>query len=138
MPASGWPGCTPPQAYPAIDAMLARIQNDLFDLGADLATPDDGKPLGYEPLRIVASQVAGLETDIDALNAALAAAALLRPAGRLAGCGRAASGPHRRPARRAAAWWRSAQTGASTSIREALQIHQPALGLPVRRRPGGQ
>ena len=41
-------------AHPEIDAMLGRIQNDLFDLGADLATPDDGKPLGYEPLRIVA------------------------------------------------------------------------------------
>ena len=44
------------KTHPEIDAMLARIQNDLFDLGADLATPDDGKPLGYEPLRIVASQ----------------------------------------------------------------------------------
>ena len=37
-------------SHPDIDAMLARIQNDLFDLGADLATPDDGKPLGYERL----------------------------------------------------------------------------------------
>lgn len=54
-----------------LDAILGRIQNDLFDLGADLATPDDGKPLGYEPLRIVASQTARLEVDIDALNAAL-------------------------------------------------------------------
>lgn len=52
----------------AIDAMLARIQNDLFDLGADLATPDTGVDPGYEPLRIVASQVARLESDIDALN----------------------------------------------------------------------
>ncbi|BCH30477.1 cob(I)yrinic acid a,c-diamide adenosyltransferase [Mesorhizobium sp. L-8-10] len=58
-------------SHPAIDAMLARIQNDLFDLGADLATPDDGKPLGYEPLRIVASQVTRIEADIDALNANL-------------------------------------------------------------------
>jgi cob(I)alamin adenosyltransferase len=55
-------------AHPEIDAMLGRIQNDLFDLGADLATPDTGKDLGYEPLRIVASQVARLEADIDALN----------------------------------------------------------------------
>lgn len=51
-----------------IDAMLARIQNDLFDLGADLSTPDDGKPLAYEPLRIVASQATRLEADIDQLN----------------------------------------------------------------------
>lgn len=55
-------------AHPAIDAMLGRIQNDLFDLGADLAVPDDGTPLDYEPLRIVASQVDRLEKDIDLLN----------------------------------------------------------------------
>jgi cob(I)alamin adenosyltransferase len=54
-----------------IDAMLMRIQNDRFDLGADLATPDTGKPLGYEPLRIVQSQVDRIEADIDALNARL-------------------------------------------------------------------
>ena len=54
-----------------IDPMLARIQNDLFDLGADLATPPSEEPLGYEPLRVVAGQVAWLETAIDALNADL-------------------------------------------------------------------
>ena len=54
--------------HPEIDAMLARIQNDLFDLGADLATPDTGKPLSYEPLRIVAAQTARVEADIDLLN----------------------------------------------------------------------
>lgn len=58
-------------AYAEIDAMLARIQNDLFDLGADLSTPDDGQPLSYEPLRIVASQVSRVEADIDQLNANL-------------------------------------------------------------------
>jgi cob(I)alamin adenosyltransferase len=55
----------------ALDAMLARIQNDLFDLGAELATPDDGKPKDYEPLRIVPAQVERLERDIDSLNAEL-------------------------------------------------------------------
>ena len=55
-------------SHPQVDAMLARIQNDLFDLGADLATPDTGKELGYEPLRIIASQVEKIERDIDALN----------------------------------------------------------------------
>ena len=55
-------------SYPAIDAMLSRIQNDLFDLGADLAVPDDGKPLDYEPLRIIASQTDRVEKDIDLLN----------------------------------------------------------------------
>lgn len=54
--------------HPDIDAMLMRVQNDLFDLGADLCVPDDGKPLGYEPLRIVAAQVKRLESDIDSLN----------------------------------------------------------------------
>jgi len=54
--------------HPAIDAMLSRIQNDFFDLGADLAVPDDGKPLGYEPLRITAAQTDRVEKDIDLLN----------------------------------------------------------------------
>src|SRR5688572_15969815 len=53
---------------PDVDAMLGRIQNDLFDLGADLATPDRGEPLPYEPLRILASQVVRLESEIDLLN----------------------------------------------------------------------
>lgn len=52
-----------------LDAMLGRIQNDLFDLGADLATPEREKPLGWEPLRIVAAQVTRLETEIDLINA---------------------------------------------------------------------
>src|SRR5580692_2444101 len=52
------------------DAMLARIQNDLFDLGADLCTPEGGKR-GAGALRIVAAQVKRLETEIDAMNAEL-------------------------------------------------------------------
>jgi cob(I)alamin adenosyltransferase len=55
-----------------VDGMLARIQNDLFDLGADLCTPDIGEPLSYEPLRIVQEQVERLEREIDLLNAELA------------------------------------------------------------------
>ncbi len=51
-----------------VDAMLHRIQNDLFDLGADLCTPDTGADLGYEPLRMVPAQVSRLETEIDLLN----------------------------------------------------------------------
>ncbi|MEI2299421.1 cob(I)yrinic acid a,c-diamide adenosyltransferase [Ensifer sp. MJa1] len=54
-----------------LDQTLMRIQNDLFDLGADLATPDTGEPPHYEPLRIVAAQVTWLETEIDRLNADL-------------------------------------------------------------------
>ena len=56
----------------ALDRMLERIQNDLFDLGADLCTPDTGEKLEYEPLRIVPDQVARLETEIDTLNSDLA------------------------------------------------------------------
>ncbi len=57
---------------PTIDPMLARIQNDLFDLGADLCVPDRGEVLEYGPLRIVNEQVKRLEHDIDLLNAELA------------------------------------------------------------------
>jgi cob(I)alamin adenosyltransferase len=60
-----------PQMLSELDRMLAAIQNDLFDLGAELATPDDGEPKDYEPLRIVASQVERLERDIDLLNSEL-------------------------------------------------------------------
>ena len=52
------------------DAMLARIQNDLFDLGADLCTPEGGSRASGA-LRIVAPQVERLEAEIDAMNAAL-------------------------------------------------------------------
>jgi cob(I)alamin adenosyltransferase len=58
-------------SHPALDAMLGRIQNDLFDLGADLATPDTGEQPSFEPLRIVAAQVARVEADIDKLNKAI-------------------------------------------------------------------
>ncbi len=57
---------------PELDAMLFRIQNDLFDLGADLATPDTGEKLDYEPLRIIEAQATRLENEIDALNAHIA------------------------------------------------------------------
>ncbi|MGC9371544.1 MAG: cob(I)yrinic acid a,c-diamide adenosyltransferase [Paracoccaceae bacterium] len=56
-----------------MDQQLARIQNDLFDLGADLCRPDMEKDAEaeYTPLRIADSQVARLEAEIDAMNAAL-------------------------------------------------------------------
>jgi cob(I)alamin adenosyltransferase len=56
----------------ALDAMLATIQNELFDLGADLCVPDRGQKFEWEPLRIIASQHQRLERDIDTLNADLA------------------------------------------------------------------
>lgn len=55
---------------PELDAMIGRIQNDLFDLGADLAVPErEGKA---ERLRVLSSQVERLERDIDQLNESLA------------------------------------------------------------------
>ncbi len=53
------------------DAMLSRIQNDLFDLGADLCTPEQIDP-PYPPLRITDGQVERLEREIDAMNTDLA------------------------------------------------------------------
>ena len=51
-----------------LDEMLSRIQNDLFDLGADLCVPDTGEKLEYEPLRMTKAQVERVESDIDRLN----------------------------------------------------------------------
>ncbi|MBI1234040.1 MAG: cob(I)yrinic acid a,c-diamide adenosyltransferase [Alphaproteobacteria bacterium] len=52
----------------AIDAVLMRVQNDLFDVGADLCVPDRGEKLEWEPLRATADQVRALEADIDRFN----------------------------------------------------------------------
>lgn len=54
-------------AKPTLDAILERVQNDLFDLGADLATPH-APDLKFEPLRIQPSQVDRLEAEVDQLN----------------------------------------------------------------------
>jgi cob(I)alamin adenosyltransferase len=55
-----------------LGAILARIQNDLFDLGADLCSPDKGKGPGGARLTVTEAQVTRLETEIDGLNAKLA------------------------------------------------------------------
>ncbi len=60
-----------PDGETQIDGILANIQNDLFDLGADLATLDEGSKPDHEPLRIVPAQVERIEKDIDRLNADL-------------------------------------------------------------------
>jgi cob(I)alamin adenosyltransferase len=57
-------------AEPDVDAMLARIQNDLFDLGADLCVPQADSD-ARSRLRLAASQVERLEQEIDAMNAEL-------------------------------------------------------------------
>jgi len=58
-------------SQPVLHDMLLRIQNDLFDLGADLATPEGDEKPEFEPLRLVESQVKRIEADIDLLNADL-------------------------------------------------------------------
>jgi cob(I)alamin adenosyltransferase len=51
-----------------LDQMLARVQNDLFDLGADLCIPEDGSEIAAKALRIAEPQVERLEREIDAMN----------------------------------------------------------------------
>lgn len=58
------------ESNPALDAMLARIQNDLFDLGADLCFPDEAKD-GGERLQVSDAQVSRLEAEIDEMNRSL-------------------------------------------------------------------
>ncbi|KZM51153.1 cob(I)yrinic acid a,c-diamide adenosyltransferase [Labrenzia sp. OB1] len=59
------------ETVPEVDAFLGSVQNDLFDLGADLATPETDEDLGYEPLRVTDAQVEAIEQAIDVLNADL-------------------------------------------------------------------
>jgi cob(I)alamin adenosyltransferase len=55
--------------HPGLDAKILRIQNDLFDLGADLCVPDRGEKLEFEALRITEGQVERLEAELDEMNA---------------------------------------------------------------------
>ncbi|MGO9173200.1 MAG: cob(I)yrinic acid a,c-diamide adenosyltransferase [Rhodomicrobium sp.] len=75
-----------PSDQEMVAAMLARIQNDLFDLGADLCVPDRGEALAYTPLRLQDAQVARLEQEIDAMNGEMAPlASFVLPGGSQAG-----------------------------------------------------
>ena len=58
------------QEFEIMDALLSTIQNDLFDIGADLCTPDS-PDLEYEPLRVTSAQTERLEKEIDSYNAKL-------------------------------------------------------------------
>jgi cob(I)alamin adenosyltransferase len=58
-------------AEPELDAILARIQNDMFDLGADLTVPETHPDAKKPPLRVTDAQVQRLENEIDTLNAGL-------------------------------------------------------------------
>ena len=126
---------------PELDAMLARVQNDCFDLGADLATPAAGSHADREPLRVTDAQVARLEGDIDTLNRQLQPLRSFVLPGRQPG--RRPSSPRQNgheacgtPDRRArSAPGRSRQRGGAA-------LRQPPFRPALRRRPrrerGGQ
>ena len=59
-------------SMPKIDMMLGRVQNDLFDVGSDLATPGEDDPSAPQSLRVTAVQTHWIETQIDHFNAGLA------------------------------------------------------------------
>ncbi len=98
MPRSASRGCTPAQDA-SLDGALERIQNDLFDVGADLCTPDQGKGPGGARLTVTDKQVAWLESEIDRLNADLSPLRSFVLPGGSARRRLSASGPHRLPAR---------------------------------------
>ncbi len=83
-----------------LSGMLAAIQNDLFDVGADLAVPD--RPGKAERLRIVQSQVERLEAQHRRIEREPCAAHVIRVAGRSCRGGVSACRPHRLPPRRTA------------------------------------
>ncbi|MGO9487189.1 MAG: cob(I)yrinic acid a,c-diamide adenosyltransferase [Rhodomicrobium sp.] len=75
-----------PEDRQDVAGMLARIQNDLFDIGADLCVPDRGEALPYAPLRLKEAQVERLEHEIDAMNGEMAPlASFVLPGGSKAG-----------------------------------------------------
>ena len=111
--------------------MLGRIQNDLFDLGADLATPETDKPLPYEPLRITEAQVDRLEREIDQLNQHLSPLrSFVLPGGTAAAAAlHLARTVCRRAERRVVEL--TGQPGEVVSP-AAVKYPQPAVGFPVR------
>ena len=121
---------------PAVDAMLSRIQNDLFDLAADLCSPDKGKGPGGARLAVNAAQVKRLEDEIDTLNAELAPLRTFV----LAGGAPAAAYLHlaRTICRRAERVIVELQGFRRGGFRRGDELHQPAVGLPVRREPLAQ
>ena len=119
---------------PDVDAMLERIQNDLFDLGADLCMPDKGKGPGGARLTVTEAQVSRLEEEIDRLNAELKPLRSFVLPGGSAGLGGAAPVPYGLPAGRAAdgGTRRCRQRG---GLGAGPEIRQSPVGFPLRRRP---
>ncbi len=121
----------------ALDAMLARIQNDLFDVEADLCMPQGGKGPGGARLNVTDAQVEWLEQQIDRLNADLAPLkSFILPGGQSVR-GLPSSRAHRLPARRAADGRAQRQAGRRRHAGGA-QIRQPAVRFSVRGRAARQ
>ena len=121
----------------ALDAALSRIQNDLFDVGADLTTPGKGKGPGGARLTVTAAQVDWLEAEIDRLNDELEPLrSFILPGG-----GAAAAHLHlaRTVCRRAERLDCRAQRQAGRERHAgSFEIRQSAVRLPVRCRPSRQ
>ncbi len=117
---------------PDLDVMLGRIQNDLFDLGADLAVPQrEGKT---ERLRVLSSQVTRLENDIDSLNAGLAdLTSFVLPGGTPAAAYLHLARTICRRAERYGGGTRSAARRAGQRCRDP--VHEPVVGFPVCGQP---
>ena len=115
-----------------LDAMLGRIQNDLFDLGADLAVPQrDGKA---ERLRMLSSQVERLERDIDGLNEQLAPlTSFVLPGGTPAAAYLHLARTICRRAERIMVELAANPDGAGQRGRHP--VYEPPVGFPVRRQP---
>jgi cob(I)alamin adenosyltransferase len=101
-----------PEDQTAVAAMLARIQNDLFDIGADLCVPPRSEPLPYTPLRLKEAQVERLEREIDAMNGEMEPlASFVLPGGSQAAATLHLARTICRRAERAIAELKSAETG---------------------------
>ena len=123
--------------YPDLDLMLGAIQNDLFDLGADLATPEADEPPAFEPLRILPVQVERLEKEIDYLNRSLAPlTTFVLPGGSAAAAHLHVARTVCRRAERVTVTL--AQNGRRAGQSGGGSLSQPPVRLPVRGKPLGQ
>ena len=121
----------------ALDAALSRIQNDLFDVGADLTTPGKGKGPGGARLTVTAAQVDWLEVEIDRLNDELAPLrSFILPGGSAAAAYLHLARTVCRRAERLIAEL-SDKAGRERHAGSA-EIRQSAVRFPVRRRPSRQ